>query len=84
MKDQSPKLLEDLVTFFKAKKIDYPVLLLLNAVKPFQRTMFFMFSVFLPLLSVVFGMERSKIIEKIFEDEAFFEQLQTSLEKELK
>ena len=84
MKDQSPELLEDLVGFFKKKKVDYPAVLFLNALRPFKRTISFAMPVFFPLLSIVFGLERVQKIGKMFEDENFLEQLKTSLEKGLK
>jgi hypothetical protein len=84
MKDQSPELLEDLVNFFKTKKIDHSALLFLNVARPFKRTMVFTLPVLLPLFSVVFGPDRAKKIEMMLEDETFFEQLRTSLEKGLK
>jgi len=59
-------------------------LLLLNASRPFKRIILFTLPVFLPLFSIVFGLERGKMIKKIFEDETFFEQLKNSLEKGLK
>ncbi|HQN72931.1 MAG TPA: hypothetical protein PLX56_04810 [bacterium] len=72
------------MTFFKTKKIDHPALVLLNASIPFKRIMLFTLPVFLPLFSIVFGLEKGKMIEKILEDETFFEQLKNSLEKGLK